>query len=224
MTLKSIISTLGGVSWLKTVYFNFHYLPFIDALRLPIFIYRRTKLHSLSGSIKFNVPCRTGIVMIGIHGVGIIDNKYERTIWQCNGVVEFNGSARFGSGTKLSINKNAILSIGNKFCITGRSTIICSKDISFGDECLLSWDILIMDTDFHNIYEDRNLINIPKPIRIGNHVWIGCRNMVLKGVTIPNNVIVAASSVITKHVDDSECIVGNKIIQCNLKNAVTWSI
>lgn len=194
-------------------------------MSLPVFIFKHTKLSSMSGSIVLPVHCKTGMIKIGIHGVGIIDNTYERTIWQCKGKVIFKGTANIGSGTKFSINKGGSLTLGDKFCITGRSTIICSKNVTFGNECLLSWDILIMDTDFHNIYTIEDLLmNSPKPILIGNHVWIGCRNTILKGVSIADNVIVAAGSLLTKKVLDAKCIVGTQNTICHIKDNITWSI
>lgn len=42
-----------------------------------------------------------------------------------------------------------------------------------GNNSIISWDCLILDTDFHRIYKDGNMINENKPIEIGNHVWIG---------------------------------------------------
>ena len=39
-----------------------------------------------------------------------------------------------------------------------------------------------------------------KPVRIGNHVWIGENSMVLKGVAIGDGAVVAASSVVTRDV------------------------
>ena len=108
------------------------------------------------------------MVRIGEYSVGTLDFKYNRTIWQCNGKVMFKGKALLGSGTRLSINHDCFLSFGNNFCITGGSSIICSMNISFGDDCLLSWDILIMDTDFHNIIDVAgSIVNKPKPIKIG---------------------------------------------------------
>ena len=50
------------------------------------------------------------------------------------------------------------------------------KSINFGDDNLLSWDILMMDTDFHKIISsDGEERNKPSAIDVGNHVWIGCR-------------------------------------------------
>lgn len=45
------------------------------------------------------------------------------------------------------------------------------------------------------------------PVIIGNNVWIGDKTTILGGVTIGNNVIVAANAVVTKDVPDN-CIVG----------------
>ena len=76
--------------------------------------------------------------------------------------------------------------LGRDFIVTGRSVILCTKRITFGDECLLSWDLLIMDTDWHSVIStaDSRILNPSKPINVGNHVWIGCRSVILKGVSI----------------------------------------
>jgi acetyltransferase-like isoleucine patch superfamily enzyme len=165
-----------------------------------------------------------GMIRIGKYGVGTLDIKYNRTIWQNNGTVIFNGCANIGSGTKISVNNGGIVNFGDKFCVTGASTIICSKQIEFGNECLLSWDILIMDTDFHKIINtEGKTINESKPIKIGNHVWIGCRNTILKGVNICNDVVIAAGSKISKNIVTPYCIVGGEN-QKILKENVLWSV
>lgn len=45
MSINGIIRRIedmffNRVSWLKTVYFNFHYLPFKQAVKLPIYLHR----------------------------------------------------------------------------------------------------------------------------------------------------------------------------------------
>ena len=51
-------------------------------------------------------------------------------------------------------------------------------------------------------------------------MWVGCRTTILKGVKIPDNVVVASNALITKPVDSSNVIVGgigeNKIIRTNI--------
>ncbi len=44
-------------------------------------------------------------------------------------------------------------------------------------------------------------------MKIGDDVWIGGNAIILPGVTIGNNVIVAAGAVVTKDVPDN-CVVG----------------
>ncbi|GAB1043753.1 acyltransferase [Shewanella algae] len=44
-------------------------------------------------------------------------------------------------------------------------------------------------------------LEITKPIKIGDNVYIGMKCMILPGVTIGNNVIVAAGSVVTKSLE-----------------------
>lgn len=183
------------VNFLKTLCFNLWYFPFKIAIKLPIFIYHGTSLLEMHGQIIIAGKARMGMVKIGKHVVGSLDMKYERTLWQNNGKVIFYGSAQIGSGSRISVNKGATLSIEDMFCITGRSTIICSEGISFGKNCLISWDCLIMDTDFHSIVSEASVvINPPQKISIGNNVWIGCRSMLLKGVKIYDDTIVGAGS------------------------------
>ncbi len=47
------------------------------------------------------------------------------------------------------------------------------------------------------------------PVSIGNDVWIGCRSIVLKGVSIGDGAIVAAGSVVTKDVPAYTLVAGN---------------
>lgn len=56
------------------------------------------------------------------------------------------------------------------------------------------------------------------PIQIGNHVWIGARAIILKGVTIGDGVVVAAGAVVTKDVPPNTLVGGvpAKIIKENI--------
>ena len=212
MNIKKVLKLLFcQLNLFKTVYFNFKYFPFNTAIRFPVLIYHRTSLNKVKGAIKLNVPPKFGLVKIGLLGLGFQDTRYSRTIWEVNGTVVVNGMTVIGRGSKISIAKNATLILGKRFTISGSSDIFCQKEIRFGDDCLLSWDILIMDTDFHKIANRYGVIvNTPLPINIGNHVWICCRNTILKGVTIPDNSVIAANSTITKSISEKNCVIGGK--------------
>ena len=214
----------SGISLFKTIYFNLYYFPLSDAVKLPVFIYKNVVLADLGGAVIINGSIETGIIKIGEYNVGSLDFKCERTIWQNNGTVIFNGAANIGSGSRLSVNEEGLLRIGSAFCITGKSTIICNSEITIGNNCLLSWDILIMDTDFHHIHDYNNeIINPQESIVIGDNVWICCRNMIFKGVRICNDVVIAAGSKITKDITTPNAIIGGIDKQLVIKEKIYWT-
>ena len=196
---------------LKTIYFNFKYLPFKQAIHFPIIIAKKVKLKRLKGKIIIEDIVYFKQIEIGFNDVGIFDYNYSRTIWDVSGIVIFKGRARIGHGSKIAVGENGTLVIGKNFTIVSESTIIAFNKISFGDDCLLSWDILVMDTDMHEIKNEfGNVINSNKEISIGHHVWIGCRSLILKGSVVPDNCVIGANSHLFKPLSDSSCVyVGN---------------
>lgn len=197
------------INYWKTIFFNFHYFPFMIAIRMPIFVYWRSNLYRMKGKVIIDAPIKTGMIHLGPHGLGTQDVLYSRTIWNLSGILIFKGKAEIGRGSKISVGENSTLTLGDNFLITGDTEIICDNSISFGNDCLLSWDVLIMDTDFHQICDKNGCKqNCPRPIVIGNHVWIGCRNVILKGVTIADNNVISANSTITRNFLEENCIIG----------------
>lgn len=64
--------------------------------------------------------------------------------------------------------------------------------------------------------EERNSgAEFGKSVKIGESVWLGGRAVICPGVTIGNNVVVAAGAVVTKDVPDNVVVGGNpaKIIK-----------
>lgn len=204
----------------KTILFNLRYLPLIDAIKLPVFISHRVWLMKLSGKIKVD-EVRTGIIKIGFGDVGIFDQQRSRTIWRVSesGFVEFKGKANIGHGSKLSVSGKLV--IGKNLIITAESSVVVENCITIGDNVLVSWDSLIMDTDFHKIYDlNGDQTNIPMQIIIGNKVWIGCRTIILKGVKIADGVVIAASSTVIKSININNSIAGGnpaRVIKENIK-------
>ncbi|OJV15886.1 MAG: hypothetical protein BGO21_30395 [Dyadobacter sp. 50-39] len=219
--IKKVIKLVSRLN-IPTIYFNLKYLPLRQACFLPILVSRRTYLKVVSGKIEINAPLKTGLIQIGYGGVGIFDKERSRTIWEVSGTVMFNGKCNIGHGSKISVSSSGTLSLGSNFVITAETSIIVQTRVEFGDNCLLSWDSLIMDTDFHKIKNDFGIqINSPKPVLVGNNVWIGCRCLVLKGAQIPSNSIVGANSLVSKVLDKQNALyAGNP---CKLiKENVNW--
>ena len=207
--MNEIIKLLKHVNLWKTVYFNFHYFPFKTAIKMPVLIYWRSELFRMRGKIIIDTPVTTGMVKFGAHDLGTIDLLFSRTMWEVLGTIIIKGEVRIGRGSKISVGKDGVLTLGSNFTISGNSEIICHKQMTFGKDCLLSWDILIMDSDSHYVIDEKGeVLNPPKPVTIGDHVWIGCRTTILKGVSVASDNIISANSTITKSIQESHCAIG----------------
>ena len=206
----------------KSLYFCCHYFPLKVAATLPVLVCFRTRISEMHGEVILPEHAKTGTVRIGFGGVGIFDEKRSRTMWQVNGTVVFKGRAAIGHGSRISVNRGATLEFGDHFCITAESHIVSSKGIRFGDDVLMSWQCLVMDTDFHKIWSGGTRVNENKEIVIGNHVWIGCRNTILKGVHIGDGCVIGAGSNVVKSIDATNAVVGGNPAHV-LKQDIRWS-
>ena len=237
----------------KTLRFNLHYFPLKTALKLPVVVSHRTFLRELNGKVVLPEKVETAMVKIGFGDVGHYDRKRSRSIWQVSGTVTFEGKACLGHGSKISVRGD--LTLGAGFNMTAESTIVCAKDIRFGNDCLLSWDILVMDTDEHPLFglgtsghgtsghgtsghetsghgtsghetsghgtRDDERINPDKPIIVGNHVWIGCKCILLKGAEVPNDTVLAAGTLLKSGFAGENQVIGGNPPSI-LKREVHW--
>lgn len=114
------------------------------------------------------------------------------------------------------VSKHAVLNLGYGSFMNHGGRLFCSQSITIGDNTFIGFDVEIRDTDHHN------LIGSPKrePIFIGNHVWIGSKAIILKGVTIGDNAVIAAGSVVTNDVPPN-CLVGGNPAKV-IREQITW--
>lgn len=124
-----------------------------------------------------------------------------------------------GYGSYLQVGNGAKLKIGDSF-INREVKIICNKSITIGDDCIIAMGTVIRDNDGGNHQIFAPGYENAKPITIGNHVWLGENVMILKGVTIGEGAIVAASSLVLKDVPPHTLVAGSpaKVIKDN----VSW--
>jgi acetyltransferase-like isoleucine patch superfamily enzyme len=100
--------------------------------------------------------------------------------------------------------RGAEVRIGDGSWIARRTEINAHQHVSIGQECAISWDVCIFDSDYH-----RTGGGTPAaPVRIGDHVWIGARATVLKGVTVGNGAIIAAGAVVHDDVPPRTLVAG----------------
>src|SRR5947208_16462998 len=118
--------------------------------------------------------------------------------------------------------------IGDFTLLTG-ALIMAEANIQIGSYCIVSWNVGIADSDFHPLEPAQRLIDAqalapyfknrpprPKlttaPVMIADNVWIGMNAVILKGVTIGENSVVAAGSVVTKSVESNTVVAGNPAV------------
>lgn len=210
--MNKIVSAILGIP--KTLWFNFRYLPFNQAIRLPFLLSCKVKVRkSYRGGIKISKkykPTRFEI-RIGFHQVEPTDNYSIHTIIDVRqgGIMEFSGDAHIGIGAILFVGNNGYLKMGKNFAISGTTSIVCKNRIEIGNNVQFSYKSLIIDSDAHKIYDlDGRLLNNTAPIVIGSRVWIAPNVSILKGSVIPDNVVVASNSLVNKEFRNSGCIIG----------------
>jgi maltose O-acetyltransferase len=99
------------------------------------------------------------------------------------------------------------LEIGNNVFINYGSSLVSSNHVKIGDDCLIGTHVMVMDCDFHRV-EDKAWDTTGEPIIIEDRVWLGNRSIVLKGVTVGHDAVVAAGSVVTRDVPPRTVVAG----------------
>ena len=106
--------------------------------------------------------------------------------------------------------------LGEDCFINFNCTILDEAKVTIGDNAFLGPDVSIY-TACHPLEPDRRnrFIEWAEPVTIGNNVWIGGDATILPGVTIGDNVVIGAGSVVTKSFPSNVVIGGNpaKIIK-----------
>lgn len=126
-----------------------------------------------------------------------------------NAIVEVADHVKIWPNVKLSVNGTAEnparLVMGEGVSLGDRTEIHVGKEITIGNYSVISWDCCILDRDYHCFNSESEN---KRPVHIGNHVWIGCRCIICKGVTIGDGAVIAAGSVVTHDVAPNTCVGG----------------
>ena len=99
--------------------------------------------------------------------------------------------------------------VGENFYAGFNCTILDMAEVRIGDNCLIGPNVGIYTAGHHLHPADRHKTGFAKPIIIGHNVWIGGHSVIVGGVTIGNNSIIAAGSVVVKNVPENTMVAGN---------------
>lgn len=100
--------------------------------------------------------------------------------------------------------------LGNNVYANFNLTLVDDTDIYIGDSVMLGPNVVLATAGHPVDPELRRLVyQFNQPIHIGNNVWLGAGVIVLPGVTIGDNSVVGAGSVVTKDIPANVVAVGN---------------
>lgn len=192
------------VSIISTLYFNFHYLPFKQAMKIPIYLHKPHFMRDWGGAsliLKGKVVIDTEEIERGMIRLGFIQaaTHYDNGImWSNEGTVIFKSSCRIAQGCAIR-NGGGVLIIGKNFSANPNSKLICYERIVIGDNVVVSWDVTISDYDFHAMKDvDTGQKRSPYgQIIIGDNNWIGQNVIVLKNTKTPAYISISAGSVVS---------------------------
>lgn len=100
--------------------------------------------------------------------------------------------------------------VGDDFYANYHLTLLDTCPITIGDHCYLGPDVGLY-TPIHPLDPEKRKkdVELGAPITIGNNVWMGGHVTVLPGVTIGDNDVIGAGTVVTKSFGPNQVIVGN---------------
>jgi acetyltransferase-like isoleucine patch superfamily enzyme len=99
-----------------------------------------------------------------------------------------------------TVTSGAKILIGQRVGMSG-TIVAAAESIIIEDDVLCGANVTITDTDWHGIKPDeRRKTRRTAPVVIKNNVWLGLNVVVLKGVTIGENSIISAGSVVNKSI------------------------
>lgn len=124
---------------------------------------------------------------------------------QAGGRCSVEGDFQLFTGSSVIVAKGAQLSLGSGY-VNNRASIACFSNIAIGQDVAIGPEVHIRDSDSHAVSGSARPHT--QPIAIGDHVWIGSRAMILKGVTIGDGAIVAAGAIVTKDVQPGTLVAG----------------
>jgi maltose O-acetyltransferase len=194
------------VLWLRTVFA-------LDRLRFLVTRLRLRRQLDLEGPVSPNFRLSRIRTEPGARirlGRGVTTERQRGNhLWvQRDGTLEIGEDAwlRTEHGeNRLTVYPGATISLGPRALVNG-AMIVAKREVRVGADARLAFGVRVLDADLHDF--DEGTPERVEPVRIGERVWLGANVLVLRGVTIGDDVVVAAGSVVIRDLPPRVLAVG----------------
>lgn len=187
---------LKKLNIIYTIFLNFKFLPFKQAVYLPLFVYGGIKLYALSGKIVLrSETIKLGMIHIGKdldhNPVSVLPIKlviYDELI--------FTGPALISGGSTITVWRGKII-FGKNVLIGSGCQIKAVEHVSIGDNSIITSLCTVMDTNVHYVKntDSDNIYKNSSPIHIGKNCWVNSNTVISKGAYLSDNCIVGRNSI-----------------------------
>lgn len=214
--------SLGLVNFLRTVCFNFKYLPYNTAKHIPVFLTGQIDIKGLhKGALIIDNP-HVGSVVFGPQPYSYAPKL--PSYLHIEGIMRIKGSGfhSFHPGFIIVVYPNAYLEIGNNFSVAPNLKMSVTNKIVIGDDNMWSYQEVVMDSDMHKIYNMNDVqINEPGKIEFGDRVWLGARCTVLKDISIASDTVIGSSSMVYKSLEQPNAVYAGSPAKL-IKSGIKW--
>lgn len=223
MRVKHYFKLETWLSILYSVYFNFRYLPFPLARKLPFLINYKTKV-VIGKKARIEVPqvnkCFT--IKLGYNSREYVPNN-KSNYFRIEGVAIFGYNIEIFRGFNIStFGEKSRLLIGNNFLANNNFYLTTKTKIEIGEDVLVGWNSSIRNFGIHKI----NGIVKNDEIIIGNHIWLAAFVDILEGVNLKRNTVVATHSLVTSKINSihkRSSLIGGTPAKV-LKENINWEL
>lgn len=149
-----------------------------------------------------------GALRIGLGPFGLT-SAHDHSIVRVRPEARFavNGVVSLQRGVRVVVDSGE-LAIGHSTNVNGLSKILVAESVRIGSECTFSWEVQILDNDFHAMTQNGKEKPSKGPIVIGDRVWVGTGAIILKNVTIGDGAVIAAGAVVNRNVPANSIVAG----------------
>lgn len=144
------------------------------------------------------------------------------TIIGNNNVVELGEYVYSNGGDFYMEDDDGNIQVGEHTTFAGKVHLACieGSTLTVGRQCLFSSDVIVRVGDSHCLTDlQGNRLNPSRDVHVCDHVWVGARAMILKGVKIHQDCVVGTGAVVTKGTVSPNCaLAGNpaKVIKTDI--------